>query len=108
MALKNFRLAGSTYFDIGSGLLPFSINPADANYSQARDMLVADPIRADAFDIGADPKSGSIGSREVSRLQNFSGYLPQGWTEARTQFRIIRGLPGALMGNLHPVVLPYG
>jgi hypothetical protein len=30
MALNNFRLSGSTYFDIGSGLLPFSITPADA------------------------------------------------------------------------------
>jgi hypothetical protein len=40
MALKNFRLEGSTYFDIGSGLFPFSITPADATSSQARSMLV--------------------------------------------------------------------
>jgi hypothetical protein len=30
MALKNFRLNGSTYFDIGSGILPLSITPDDA------------------------------------------------------------------------------
>jgi hypothetical protein len=107
MALKNFRLAGSTYFDIGSGLLPFSITPADATSAQARAMLVADQVRADAFDIGADPKSGSIGPGEVSRLRNLSGYLPQGWTEARTQLRSARGMMGALMGNSHPVVLAY-
>jgi hypothetical protein len=70
MALHNFRLAGSTYFDIGSGLLPFSITPADATSAPARAMLVTDRVRADAF--------GSIGPGEVSRLRNLSGYLPQG------------------------------
>jgi hypothetical protein len=107
-ALKNFRLAGSTYFDIGSDLLPFSITPADATSAPARAMLAADRVRADAFDIGADPESGSIGPGEVSRLRNLSGYLPQGWTEARSQLRSARGMMGALMGNLHPVVLAYG
>jgi hypothetical protein len=108
MALKNFTLAGSTYFYIGSGLLPFSITPADATSAPARAMLVADRVRADAFDIGADPESGSIEPGEVSRLRNLSGYLPQVWTEARTQLRSARGMLGALMGNSHPVVLAYG
>jgi hypothetical protein len=108
MALKNFRLAESTYFDIGSGLLSFSITPADATSTQARAMLVADRIRSDAFDIGADPESGSIGPSEVSRLRNLSGYIPQGWSEARTQLRSARGLLGALLGASHPVVLAYG
>jgi hypothetical protein len=84
MAMKNFRLAGSTYFDIGSGLLLFSITPADATSAQARAMLVADRVRADAFNIGSDPDIGSIGPGEVPRLRNLSGYLPQGWTEACT------------------------
>jgi hypothetical protein len=44
MALKNLRLARSSYFDIGSGLLPFSITPAYATSSQARTMLVADRV----------------------------------------------------------------
>jgi hypothetical protein len=108
MTLKNFRLAGSTYFDIGYGLLPFSITPADATSAQARAMLVADRVRAGAFDIGANPESGSTGPGEVSRLRNLSGYLPQGWTEARTQLRSTQGLLGALMRNLHPMVLAHG
>jgi hypothetical protein len=107
MALKNFRLAGSTYFDIGSGLLPFSITPAEATSAQAWAMLVADHVRADAFDIGADPEIGSIGPGEVPRLRNLSGYLPQEWNEARTQLCSTRGMFGALMGNSHPMVLAY-
>jgi hypothetical protein len=101
MALQNFRLAGSTYFDIGSGLFPFSITPADATSAQVRSMLVADHVRADAFDIGADPESGSIGPGEVSRLCNLSGYLPQGWTKACTQLRSTRPA-GGLEGKLAP------
>jgi hypothetical protein len=42
MAFKKFRYAGSSYFDIGSGLLPFSITPSDATSTQARAMLAAD------------------------------------------------------------------
>jgi hypothetical protein len=42
MAFKNFRFAGSSYFDIGSGLLPFSITPTDATSVQAPAMLAAD------------------------------------------------------------------
>jgi hypothetical protein len=108
MALKNFRLSGYAYFDIGSGLLPFSITPADATSSQARAMFVADWIRDDAFNLGADPESGAIGPSEVAHLRNLSGYTPQGWTEAHTQLWSTRGMLWDLMGNAHPVVLAYG
>jgi hypothetical protein len=54
MAFKNLRYAGSTYFDIGSGLLPFSITRSDATSIQARVMLEADRVRSNAFDLGAD------------------------------------------------------
>jgi hypothetical protein len=108
MVLKIFRLARSTYFDIGSGILPFNITPADAASSQARSMLVADQIRANAFGLGADPESGAIGPSEVARLRNLSVYIPQGWMEAHTQLQSTQVMTGALMGNAHPVVLAYG
>jgi hypothetical protein len=57
MTFKNFRLAGSSYFDIGSRLLPFSITHADATSPAARAMLVADRVHADVFDVGANPES---------------------------------------------------
>jgi hypothetical protein len=44
MDFKNFWYAGSSYFDIGSGLLPFSITPTDATSVQARAMLAADRV----------------------------------------------------------------
>jgi hypothetical protein len=84
MAFKNFRYAGSSYFDIGSGLLPFSITPTDAMSVQARAMLAADRLRADAFDFGADPESGAVAPGEVSCLHNLSGYTPQTWNEVRS------------------------
>jgi hypothetical protein len=36
MAFKNFRFAGASYTDIGAGMLPFSITPADAISPQAQ------------------------------------------------------------------------
>jgi hypothetical protein len=69
MAFKNFRCAGSNYFGIGSGLIPFIITPSDATSIQARVVLATDRVRADAFDLGVDP--------EVARLHNLSGYIPQ-------------------------------
>jgi hypothetical protein len=83
-------------------LLPFSINPADATSSAER------AIRADAFDVGADPESGHVVSSEGTRLCNASGYIPRSWSEARTQIRSVYGLLGALLGDARPVLLAYG
>jgi hypothetical protein len=44
IAFKNFRYAGSSYFDIGSGLLLFSITPTDATSVQAQAMLATDRL----------------------------------------------------------------
>jgi hypothetical protein len=51
VAFKNFRFAGSSYFDIGPGLLPFSITLADGNSTTACTMLTTDQESADAFEI---------------------------------------------------------
>jgi hypothetical protein len=108
MTFKNFCLAGSSYFNIGSGLLPFSITPFGATSPAARAMLVADHVHTDAVDVGTDPESGYVGPSEVARLRNASGYIPQSWSEARTQLRSVSGLLGALLGDAHPVILAYG
>jgi hypothetical protein len=70
MAFKNLQFAGGQYFDIGTGLLPFSITPADAQSSAARVMLTVDQGRADAFDLGADPETSAIAPGDVPRLRN--------------------------------------
>jgi hypothetical protein len=107
MAFKNFRYTGSSYFDIGSGLLPFSITPPDATSVQARAMLATDRVRTDVFDLRADPESGAVDPGEVSRLRNLSGYIPQTWNGARSQLLGIHALMGALLGPAHPVVGAY-
>jgi hypothetical protein len=108
MAFKNFRFPGASYTDIWDGLLPFSITLADAISLQARSMLAADRVRADAFDIGRDPESGAIAPGEVSRLRNLSGYVPISWMEAMSQLHSTAGLMGALMGTSHPALGKYG
>jgi hypothetical protein len=108
MAFTNFRFAGASYTDIGAGLLPFSITPADEISPHTRAMLAVDRVRADAFDLGGDPESGAIASGEVSRLRNLSGDIPISWMEARSQLHSVAGLMGALMGTAHPTILAYG
>jgi hypothetical protein len=108
MSFKKFRYAGSSYFDMVSGMLPFSITPTDATSVQARAMLATDRVRADSFDLGTDAASGSVAPGEVSRLHNLSGYNPQTWNEARSQLLGMHALMGALMGPAHPVVGVYG
>jgi hypothetical protein len=71
-------------------------------------MLAADRVRADAFDLGADPENGAIAPGEVARLRNLSGYTPQTWNEARSQLLGMQSLMGALLGNGHPAVTDYG
>jgi hypothetical protein len=108
MAFKKIHYSGSSYFDIGSGLLPFSITPSDATSTQARAMLAADRVRADAFDLGGDPESGAVAPGEVARLRNLSGHTPQTWNEALSQLLGMQALMGAILGHLHPVVTAYG
>jgi hypothetical protein len=108
MAFKKFRYAGNIYFDIGSGLIPFSITPSDATSTQARAMLAADRVRADAFDLRGDPESGAVAPGEVARLRNRSGYTPHAWNEALSQLLGMQALMGAILGHLNPVVTAYG
>jgi hypothetical protein len=107
MAFKNLQFAGGQYFDIGTGLIPFSITPADAQSAAARAMLAADQGRADAFDLGADPESSAITPSDVPCLRNLQGYIPHGWIEAGSQLRSECGLLAALLGTGHPVVRAY-
>jgi hypothetical protein len=108
MVFKNFRFAGSSYFDIGSGILPFSTTPSDATSPAAHTLLAADRRRADVFDLGADTESDAIAPIDVGRLHNTGGYVPQSWTETCAQLRHTSSLMGTLVGNNHPVILAYG
>jgi hypothetical protein len=76
VAFKNFRFSGSYFFEMGSGLLPFSITPAGGNSAAARAILTADQGRVDTFDLGADPESGAIFLGDGNKLHNVNGYLP--------------------------------
>jgi hypothetical protein len=108
MAFKNFLFSGSSYFHIGSGLLPFSITPVDATSPADRAILAATRGRADVFDLGTDHESGAIAPSDVGRLRNTGGYIPQIWTDYRAQLCSTSGLVGAVVGNNHPVILAYG
>jgi hypothetical protein len=108
MAFKNFWYAGSSYFDIGSGLLPLSITTSEATSVKARAMLAEDHVQANDFYLGADHESGAVAPGEVALLRKLSGYIPQTWNEALPQILGMQALMGALLCPTHPVVVSYG
>jgi hypothetical protein len=65
------------YFDIGSGLLLFSITSSDSTSVQVRAMLTEDRVRADNFNLDTDPESGAVAPGEVARLRNISSTFPR-------------------------------
>jgi hypothetical protein len=71
-------------------------------------MLAANRIRADAFDLGANPESGTVSPSDVVRLHTMIGYMPATWSEARSQLHYTRGLMGAIMGVIHPIITANG
>jgi hypothetical protein len=103
MEFKNFQSTGSSYFDIGLGLLPFRITPAGGNSAAARAMLASYRGRDNDFDLGAYPGSGVIAPGDVRRLRNVNGNISS-LTKAWAQLRSTSGLFGALVGNGHPTV----
>jgi hypothetical protein len=92
---------------IGTGPLPFSITPADAQSSAARLMLAAYQGRADTYVLGADPKCSAISPSDVPQIPNLQGYLPHGWILSACQLRSACWLLGTLLGPQHPVVKAY-
>jgi hypothetical protein len=110
VAFKNFRYAGSSNFDIdiGSGFLLFSITHSKATPVQARTILAADRMRADAFNLGADPESGAVTPGEMTCIRNLTGYIPQTWNEAISQLLDMQALMGTLLGYSYPVAIAYG
>jgi hypothetical protein len=108
MDFKNFRFSGFSHFDIGSGLPPLSITPADGTSPDAGATIAADRVRADDFDIGAYPESRAISPSDVGQLQDISGCVPQSWTDGRVQLHSVSGLLSALIGNNNHIILMYG
>jgi hypothetical protein len=84
MAFKNFRFAGSSYYNSGASLVPLSITPSDSTTTAELAMIVAGRRRSDDFDLGADPENGANAPGDVHSLQNMDGYIPQSWTKVRT------------------------
>jgi hypothetical protein len=96
MTFSNICFTGSSHYSIGAGLLPFSITPGDATSTASLALLIVDRDHTDAFDLGDDPENGAISPGGVRIIRNMAGYIPQSWTEARTQLRSVYGLLDAL------------
>jgi hypothetical protein len=107
ISMKTFDFTGASYSEIGTGVLPFIITPADATLEKGSTAIRADRGRAENFDLSADSVNGVITTDDATRMRNYTDYVAADWMEARLQIRSVACLMGALLGTTHPVRMCY-
>jgi hypothetical protein len=106
LALRTWCFEGDYYYDIGHGILPFSVTPPDAVSKGALKMLAEDRRRAEIFDVSADSPQG-INPGDAGKLRNPKGYVPVLWPEARSQLKSTLPILASVLGIEHVVVVAY-
>jgi hypothetical protein len=107
IAMKTFDFTGASYIILGSGVLPFSITPADATSDKGGAVIRADRGQAETFDLSGDSVNGAMTTDDATRMRNYKGYIASDWMEARLQLRSVACLMGALLDTKHPVFVFY-
>jgi hypothetical protein len=83
MTMKSFDFCGPSYSKIGTGILPFSITPADATSDRGRAAIMADRRRAETYDLSGEAVNGVITNADAASMHNLKGYMAADWMEAR-------------------------
>jgi hypothetical protein len=107
IAMKTFDFTGASYTDIGTGVLPFSITPADATSDKGRTAIRVERGRAETFDLSGGNVNGAMTTEDATKMRNYKGYMTVDWMEARLQIFRVACLMGALLGTTHPVIMCY-
>jgi hypothetical protein len=107
MTMKSFDFCGPSYSEIGTGILPFSITPADTTSDRGHAIIMADWARAETYDFSGEAVNGAINTADAARMRNLKGYVPEDWMEARMQHQGMAVMMGELLGTRHPVLVVY-
>jgi hypothetical protein len=107
MTMKSFNFCGPSYSKIGTGILPFSITPADATSDRGRAAIMVDHGRAETYDLSGEAENGAIATADAACMRNLKGYVAADWMEARMQLQGVAVVMGALLGTTHPVLAVY-
>jgi hypothetical protein len=105
--MKTFEFTGASYSKIYTGVLPFSITPADATSDKGRVSIGADCGCADTFDLSGENVNGTMTTEDTTKMRNYKGYVAADWMEAQLQIHIVACLMGALLGTTHHVLICY-
>jgi hypothetical protein len=104
IALNNVYFCGSAYNEIGTGVLPFSITPADATTAKGRRAIIADRARAEMFDLSGESVNGAVSATDARSMRNLKGYVAADWMEAQLQIWSVATMMAALIGTTHPTI----
>jgi hypothetical protein len=107
IALKNFYFCGSAYNEIGTGVLPFSIKPADATTDKGRSAIIADRARAGTFDLSGELVNGAVSTTDAHSMRNLKWYVAADWMEARLQIRSVATMMASLLVTTYPTISLY-
>jgi hypothetical protein len=75
IAMKTFDFTDASYTGIGTGVLPFSITPADATSEKGRAAICADRGRAETFDLSGEYGNGATTTEDATKMRNYKGYV---------------------------------
>jgi hypothetical protein len=95
MTMKSFHFCGPSYSEIRTGILPFSITPADATSDHDRAAIMADRGRAETYDLSGEAVNGAITTADAARMRKLKGYVVADCMEARMQLQGMDVMMGA-------------
>jgi hypothetical protein len=87
MTMNSFDFCGPSYSEIETGILPFSITPADATSDRGCAAIMADRGRAETYDLSGEAANGAITTADAVRMCNLKGCVAADWMEARMQLQ---------------------
>jgi hypothetical protein len=107
MIMKSVDLCGPSYSEIGTGILRFSITPADATLDRGCAAIMVDRARAETYYLIGEAVNGDITTDDAARMRNLKRCVPADWMEARMQLQDMDVMMGALIGTIYPVIALY-
>jgi hypothetical protein len=70
IAMRKFDFTSASYTEIGTGVLPFGITPADETSDKGRADILADRGRAETFNLSGGNVNGAMPTEDATKMRN--------------------------------------
>ena len=104
--LTNWAFAGTSLFNVGTGLLPFTVTPPGAVSMESRVRFERDQERSADHDTIMEG-STSITASDARSFRTAGAFVPSSFDETEATLEGYGALLGAVLGNEHPNVVSH-